>query len=193
MLFLFFITTTALFYTPANYGFVPAHTTKCPSIKYYATLEEILTAKPTIVKKDSGKDKKKSTRLSKHKKRMLAEKNREKAYLSNLIRQKDGDYSTYITRVIEFYNSKLKNVYIDYMSKNTKNIDNLEHYVIILNDALNDEEMLTLKNKKHHYVVKNLSIIIEGFELLIECNGIGEYDMLSVEMMSKLHDVIHFL
>jgi hypothetical protein len=193
MLFVSCLASFALFFRPADYGFIPAHTTVCPSIKYYATLEEILTAKPMIANKsDLAKQKKKSTRLSKHKKRMLAEKNKEKEYLSNLIRQKDGDYTTYIDRVIEFYNSKLKNVYTDYMS-NTKNIDNMEHYVIVLNGALDDEEMLMLKKKKHHYVVKNLSIIVEGFELLIECKNIGKYDVLSVEMMSKLHDVIHFL
>ena len=193
MLFVFCLTSIALFFTPPNYGFIPAHTTVCPSVKYYATLDEILAAKPKISNKsDLAKQKKKSSRLSKHKKRMIAEKNKEKEYLSNLIRQKDGDYATYITRVIEFYNSKLKNVYTDYMS-NTQNLDNLEHYVIVLNDALDDEEMLMLKNKKHHYVVKNLSILIEGFELLIECKGVGEYDQLSVEMMSRLHDVIHVL
>lgn len=193
MLFLFSLTQLALFFTPPNYGFIPAHTTVCPSIKYYASLEAILSAKPTVVNKsDLAKQKKKSNRLSKHKKRMIAEKNKEKEYLSNLIQQKDGDYSRYISHIIDFYNSKLKNVYTDYLS-NTKNIDNLEHYVIVLNDTLNDEEMLMLKNKKHHYVIKNLSVIIEGFELLIECKGIGPYDSLSVEMMSKLHDVIHFL
>lgn len=191
MLFTLFLTSVALFFTPPNYGFIPSHTTVCPSIKYYGSLEEILAAKnkPTIVKNDSGKQKKKSNRLSKHKKRMIAEQNKEKEYLANLIRQKDGDYATYITHIIEFYNSKLRNVYTDYMS-NTKNMDNLEHYVIVLNDALNDEEMLMLKNKKHHYVVKHLTIIIEAFEFLIECKGIGEYDLLSVDMMSKLHDKI---
>lgn len=193
MLVVFCLTSFTLFFTPPNYGFIPSHTTVCPSIKYYATLEEILAAKPNIANKsDLAKQKKKSTRISKHKKRMIAEKNKEKEYLSNLIRQKDGDYSTYINRIIEFYNSKLKNVYTDYMS-NTKNIDNLENYVIVINDALDDEAMLMLKNKKHHYVVKNLSIIVEGFELLIECKNIGKYDLLSVEMMSKLHDVIHYL
>jgi hypothetical protein len=193
MLFSFLLTSVALFYTPHNYGFIPSHTTVCPSVKYYSTFEEILNPVPTIANKsDLAKQKKKSTRLSKHKKRMIAEKNKEKAYLANLIRQKDGDYATYITEVIDFYNSKLKNVYIDYMS-NTKNMDNLEHYVIVLNDALDDEEMLMLKNKKHHYVVKHLSILIEGFERLIECKGIGDYELLSVEMMSKLHDIIHQL
>jgi hypothetical protein len=189
-MFSFFYSVIALFYTPANYGFIPAHTTVCPSIKYYATMEEILNQKPTIVKKD--KTHKKTTRLSKYKKRMIYENNKEKKYLANLMSQKkkDGDYGTYVTKLIEFYNSKLILAYTDYVSNN-KNMDNLEHYVIVLNDSLNDEEMLFLKNKKHMFVIENLSMIIEGFELLIECIGIGPYDNLSIDMMSKLHDIIH--
>lgn len=193
MLFLFYVATSlTLFFTPQNYGFIPSHTTVCPSIKYYATLEEIMSAKkPSIIfEKETAKQKKKSTRLSKHKKRMLAEKNKEKEYLSKLISQKETDYSTYVNDIIEFYNHKLKNTYKQYLS-NTKHVDNLEHYVIVLNDILNDEEMLVLKNKKHMYVTRSISNMIDGFELLIECMGIGSYDYLSVDMMSKLHDIIN--
>lgn len=195
MLLLLCYASFSLFYTHQTQGgmILQFHTTVCPSMKYYSTYEEIINQKPELVNKnDSAKQKKKNTRLSKHKKRIISQKNKEKAYLSALIEKKDTDYGNYVNDIVEFYNSKLKNIYSDYLS-NTKNPVNLENYVIALNTLLDDEEMLTLKNKKHMYVTNSITKMIEGFELLIECMGIGTYDYLSVKMMSTLHDTVHLI
>jgi hypothetical protein len=190
-MFLILLTTLSLFYTPHNYGFIPAHTTACPSIKYYTSIEEILSQKPLpTIKK--AKDKKKSVRMSKLKKKMLAEKNKEKEYLTNLIRHKDTDYTTFANEMIEFYNAKLKTGYKEYLGSSKPSTNDFEKYVIVLKDLLDDPEMLYIKNKKHNYITNNILNIIDGFELLIEYMNTSPYDYLSNSMMSTLHDVIYF-
>jgi hypothetical protein len=185
-----FLATISLFYTPHNYGFIPHHTTVCPSIKYYTTLEEILNQKPEPVIK---KRKEKKTRISKIKKRMLAEKNKEKEYIKSLIYNSEtNDYETFANQMIDFYNAKLKASYKDYMMSKKIDTNEFEKYVMNLKDILDNPEMLYIKNKRYNFITHNILNIIDGFELLVQYTNTCSYDYLTNTMMSNLHDIVYF-
>lgn len=195
-----------LFYVPQTGGFVPAHTTVCPSIKYYGSLDEILnpvemsTASTsasastfTTVRKESEKLKKRNRDIANRKKRTLLDKKYEEKYLAKLLREKDdnvytdaGRYLKYVKNVIAFYMCKYTTIYKYYIGT-SKKTPKFESVTDVLNEILQSEKLFFVKNREHAFISTQLITLIESFELLDECIASGTYDELSPDAMAQLH------
>jgi hypothetical protein len=193
-----------LFYVPQTGGFVPAHTTVCPSIKYYGSFDEILnpvqmstttTAATsfTNVRKESAKVKKRNRDIANRKKRTLFDKKNEEKYLAKLLREKDDDvytdasrYLKYVKNVIAFYMCKYITIYKYYIGTTKKTLT-LDNATDVLNEILQSEKLVFVKNREHAFISTQILALIDSFELLNESIASGTYDELSPGAMARLN------
>lgn len=188
-----------LFFVPQSpIEFVPSHTTVCPSIKYYSSFDEIINPvkkpSPSFVKtrKESAKAKRQNIHKENHKKRVLANKNRENAYMQKMMRNCDDaetndKYLGYVENILQFYTHKYVCMYKAYI-QNAVVESHPDTDSAILTALLKNEKLLLLKNRDYTFIHQRISTLIDRFDLLRDCIANSVFDDLSFGDMSKLKD-----
>ncbi len=143
-------------------------------------------------------DNKSSIKHTKFKKRKI-EKNKQKnafetklKYIEDTYDENDvyviaEKYYKYLINVIDYYTIKFMKIYKAYRNNSIK-MEKLEDYSTLLNNALKNDNMLFIRNKKYDYVNIRLNALIDGFDILASCIANCTYDELSDDQLQELQD-----